>query len=359
MITYKVNNGVSINHANNRAFLKAMMAKGIVGVDNEVAPAITTPNINMPLGALNYIRPKAIEILTAPRVADEMSQAQKNGSWGDESVTIRFKEYKGATRPDDGLTSDVLQQKTNYQQVLRGVYYYATGWLSTDRQEAASGKVGDDYRADQADGAMRTLAIDRNAFFFSGVSYKGLNVPIYGLLNEPSLGAYKAVANNAAGDSTYWSNKEPEEIFNDIVAGVNQLYVQSNGIVQDELANGEIVLGVATGSLGNLDRANNYGKSARAMLKEAYGSKLKIVAVPQFNNADSSSDVFYIIFNMGGSVATLLNSYVEMAKAYPIFQKDSVVSQKISAATSGCIVQYPWAVVRYNGIGKTVIPAAD
>ena len=55
--------------------------------------------------------------------------------------------------------------------------------------------------------------------------------------------------------------------------------------------------------------------------------------------------------------AALLNSYVEMAKAYPIYQKDSVVSQKLSGATSGCIVQYPWAIVRYNGIGKTTIAA--
>lgn len=355
MSKYKVNNGVSINHASNRDFLKAMMSKGIIGVDNAAAPVITAPNINAPLGALNYIRPQAIEILTAPRVSDELASPQKNGTWGDESVTIKLKEYKGATRPDDGLTSDGLQQKTNYKPELRGIYYYTTGWMSNDRQEAASGAFAENYRADQAEGAMRTMAIDRNNFFFSGVSYKGLTVLVYGLLNEPSLPAYKTVLNNAEGNSTYWPNKAPEEIFNDIVAGVNQLYVQSNGIVQDELKNGEIILAVATGSVGNLDRANVYGKTARAMLKETYGDKLKIVAVPQFNNADSDSDVFYIIFNMGGSVATLLNSYVEMAKAYPIFQKDSVVSQKISAATSGCIVQYPWAVVRYNGIGKTVI----
>lgn len=61
MSKYKVNNGVSINHASNRDFLKAMMSKGIIGVDNAAAPVITAPNINAPLGALNYIRPQAIE----------------------------------------------------------------------------------------------------------------------------------------------------------------------------------------------------------------------------------------------------------------------------------------------------------
>ena len=48
--------------------------------------------------------------------------------------------------------------------------------------------------------------------------------------------------------------------------------------------------------------------------------------------------------------ATILNSYVEMARAYPIFQKDSVVSQKISAATSGCVVQVPMLITRVTGV---------
>lgn len=358
MSKFKVNNKKSIAHVSNRELLNALKAKSIISVDNAAAaPYISTPNINVPLGALNYIRPEAIEVLTAPRVSDKLSAPQKNGNWGDESVTIKVKEYTGKTSPDDGLTSDGLQQKTNYSTVMRGVYYYMTGWLSSDRLEAAAGGFAEDYRADQATGAMRTMAIDRNKFFFNGVSIKGLTLPIYGLLNEPSLKAYKTVKQNAAGNSTYWEDKAPEEIYNDIVEGINELFIQSNGIVQDELENGKIKISVASGSLGNLDRANQYKATARSMLKENYGGKLEIVAVPQFNNADSGSDVFYVEFDMEGNTPTLLNSYVEMVKAYPIFQKDSVVSQKLSGATSGCIVQYPWAIARFNGIGKTEIVA--
>lgn len=319
-------------------------------------PAVTAPNINVPLGALNYIRPKAIEVLTAPRVSDKIAAAQKNGSWGDNSVTIKVKEYKGATSPDDGLTSDSLLQSTNYTNVLRGVYYYQTGWQSTDLAEATAGAMAENYRADQAEGAMRTMAIDRNNFFFNGVSVKGSALKVEGFLNEETLLPYETVAQNEGGTSTYWVNKTPEEIHNDIVTAVNKLYIQSNGIVEDELANGKVKLCVATGSLGQLDRANSYGLTARTKLKETFGDKLEIISVPQLNNADSNSDCFYLIFD-GAGAPTLLNSYVEMAKAYPIYQKDSVVSQKISGATSGCIVQYPWAIVRYNGIGKTVIAA--
>ena len=355
MTKFKVNNAVSIAHTDNRDLLAAARAKGEIFVSNiTAAPMVTTPNINVPLGALNYIRPKAIEVLTAPRVSDTIARPEKNGRWGDKAVTIKLKEYLGTVSPDDGLTADGLEQKTNYSYVMRGVYYYMDSWLATDLEDATSAAMNENYRADQATGTLRTLAIARNDFFFTGVQTASGMSPIYGILNEPNLAAYETVASNGAETpSTYWINKTPEQIANDVVTAISQLYTQSNGIVEDELENGTIILAVAVGSIGQLDRTNMYGKSARAILKETYGNRLKIVAVPQFNNADSNSDVFYVIFQMNDGPATILNSYIELARAYPIFQKDSVVSQKISAATSGAVVQYPWAVVRYNGIGQT------
>lgn len=356
---FKVNNAKSIAHADNGVFFNALKAKGIVSVSNAtVSPLVTTPNINLPLGALQYIRPGAIEVLTAPRMSDRLARAEKNGKWGDMVVTVKLKEYTGKTSPDDGLYSDGLQVKTNYTTVNRGVYYYQTGWLATDMEEATVGAMQENYRADQAEGAMRTLAIDRNNFFFNGIATANGQTPIYGFLNDPELSAYTTVAGgDAAENPTYWTNKTPEQIANDIVAAVSQLIAQSQGVVEDELENGKIVVAVATGSIGQLDRNNSFGKSARAMLKETYGDKVEFIAVPQLNNADSDSDVFYATFQFTSGPATLINSYVEMAKAYPVYVRDSVVSQKISAATSGAIVQLPWAIVRYNGIGKTVIPA--
>lgn len=351
-MNFKVNNAKSIAHTSNADLLRYARAKQIIGVDN-AAPLVTAPNINVIAGALQYIRPKAIETLTAPRVSDKIARAEKFGKWGDRVVVIKQKEYTGKTSADDGMTSDGLQVKTNYNYVSRGVYYYTTGWLSTDLQEATTDGIQENYRADQAEAAMRTLAIDRNKFFFQGVSTADQAAPIYGLLNEPSLGAYITVAANGEGNSTYWSTKTPQAIYNDVVAAINQLYVQSNGIVEDELANGKIKIAIAAGSLGQLDRTNEFGVTARKLLKETFGDKVVFEAVPQLNSADSDSDCMYVIFDMEGEQSTLLNGYVEMARAYPLFTKDSVVSQKISGATAGAIVQYPWAIVRVNGLGQT------
>ena len=148
----------------------------------------------------------------------------------------------------------------------------------------------------------------------------------------------------------YWV-KAAEEIANDITTAYAKLNRQSKGLVSDGVQGGagKLVLAVAEASEPQLNRANSYGKTARAMLKETYGDKLEIVAIPEFDNADSSSDVFYLMYREGG-FDVAINSYVEMARAYPLFVKDSVVSQKISAATSGCIIQYPMFVVRYNAI---------
>ena len=111
MAKFKVNNEKPLSHTSNSEFYKAMKARGIIGVYNAAAPVITAPNINAPLGALNYIRPGAIEVLTAPRVADKLSDAQKNGKWGDRSTTIVVKEYTGATSPDDGWLMMVCKSR--------------------------------------------------------------------------------------------------------------------------------------------------------------------------------------------------------------------------------------------------------
>ena len=352
MFKVKANNNYPLAHSENADFLKAMMNKGIIGVQNAVAPNITTPNINAPLGALAYIKPKAIDILTAPKTSDRLAILEKNGVWGNKVVQVKVKELEGTTSADDGSAHNGLNTSVNYDVVSRGVYYYRGSWNSNDLEEATVGAMNENARADLANATMEALAIDRNKFFFYGVSEKGLSLPVEGLLNATGLSAYQTVASgSSATNPTYWVNKTAEEIYNDIVDAVAQLNVQSKGLSEEERSNGgKLVLAVASNTVSMIDRKNSYGKSARTMLNETYGDSLEIVEVPQFNVADSSSDVFYLIMRPAGK-DTIIHSYVEMARAYPLEVRSSEVYQKISAATSGCIVQYPVFVVRYNGIG--------
>lgn len=347
----KVNNNKSIADAENKELFTQVLNKGIIGAEGakvqNAAPWISTPNINAPFGSLAYIRPKAVEMLTAPLVADRLAAPEKNGNWGDRVVSIKIKEYAGSVSPDDGTSADVLRSETNYSNTTVGVHYYATWWYATDMAEATVGAFAENYRADQAESSMRALAIARNDLFFNGYKGAANETPINGLMNNPALDAYQTVTGGT------WAEKTPEAIANDITAAYSALNAKSAGIVSTgvESGRGKLVLAVSPASVGQLNRANSYGKTAASILRETYGDRLEVVSVPQFTNADSNSDVFYLIYREAG-FETLVNSYVEMARAYPVFTKDSTTSQKISAASSGAIVQYPMFVVRYNGISS-------
>lgn len=354
MTKMQVANSLPLSARENADFRKYAMSKGVIGVANAIAPNITTPNINAPLGALAYIRPKAIEVLTAPRTADKISVAEKNGVWGDKVVQIKIKEYEGTTSTDDGSAGDGKNVSVNYDFVTRGVYQYRADWNTNDLSEAQIGQMAENARADLANGAMETLAIDRNKFFFKGVTEKGLKSPVYGLLNDPALLAYQTVkSGSSTTNPTYWENKTPDEIYNDVIDAETLLAKQSAGKSEEAIADGaKVILAVATGSMSALYRTNSFGLTAMTKLKEKFGSALEIVGVPQFNSADSNSDVFYLIIKPADK-SVIINSYVEMARAYPIFQHSSEVSQKLAGATSGCVVQYPFLIARCNGIGQS------
>jgi len=350
---FKVNNEKPVFSAENKGFLAHMASKGIIGIEGfdrtslpryvsqNASPAITTPNLNLPLGALVYIKPKAVEILTAPRVADKLAMSQQNGKFGETAVNIKVREYKTAVSPDTGLADGGTKSEVNYQNVLRGVYYFRADWNTNDREEATFGGMLENARTDKVNASMLSINIASNNYFFNGVSWKGQTAPVYGLLNDPNLLPYQTVVGGT------WATKTPEAIYNDIVAAFNRLNLQANGIPMNE--GGRLTLGIAVGSIGQLDRTNSYGLSVYQKLKEAY-PRLEIVAVPQFTQADSNSDVFYLVYHSSMD-ATVIDSFVEKARAYPIFQRSSETSQKISSAVSGAIVQYPMFVVRYNGIG--------
>jgi hypothetical protein len=345
-----------VNHASNAALIRAFNARGFRLTENE-APMVSAPNVNMPLGALNYIRPQAVDALTAVQNADKIAQIVKNGKWADDSVTIKLKEYVGHTIPDDGRAHSGRKTKTNVSTVTRGVYRFRADWDSNDVKEAQWGAMAEDYRASQAEGSMRAIALDRNAFFFRGVDTHGSTLPIYGYLNDVALPAYIPVADGASGEAS-WADKTPAEIANDVIEGVNQANQTSGGQLERLMGAGQgtLIISIALGSYGRLDRSVDTGnnKTARMILKEMYGDKIEFVSVPEMNSADSDQDVFYVELRVKSAIAdTILNSCTELARAYPIEQRSSEVSQKISADTQGCIVQLPLFIARYSGIGAS------
>lgn len=348
MSKIQVFNNRSVADKSNKDYLAHMMNKKIIAVEN--AGGITPLNISAPLGALQFLKPQAVQVLTAPRTADEVSTPEQNGRFGDKAVTIKLREFLGRTSIDDGSAGDGINSSTNYTFATRGAYYFRADWMVRDIDETQAGNFGESLRADNINSAMEALAIERNRIFFEGVEAKTGELPVYGLLNAPELDNWRSLPKGKSG-ATYWDTKEPEEIFNDVVTIIAMLNKKSKGLVSQGLAQGgRLKLLISSVAYAYLAKSNAYGLNALALLQNTY-KNLDIVQVPQMERAYNKQDALYMIFT-GMSQPTIINSYVEMARFYPVFTRASETSQKISAASSGCIIQYPLFVERFGGVLK-------
>ena len=358
----KINNKVPLSHVDNRQAFRALNEKGILTIGsatekiamNNASPMISTPNINANLGVLNYIDKEAVEILVSPQTSDLISAPRKIGYWGMNSYTFNIKEHLGIVSPDDGSANDSKGSKTNISQVIRGCKYFCGYWGTNDLAKSQYSQMQVDIQADDVKSLMNGLAINRNNVFFTGVAetWNQNNVyPIYGLLNDPQLPSYKVVANNSAGNSTQWKNKTPNEISNDIcVYAWGDLVSKSKGLCK--LKKGKLKLVVSNSAYTYLNLTQAVGNSwiSAKMLVEQTLEGIEIINSPELDAGNNGSDVFYLIYEDSSYGDTVSNCFVEMARAYPVFQKDSETSQKISQGVMGCITKIPMFISRWTGI---------
>lgn len=370
MTAIKINNNQSLAHQDNREALKMFNQKGILTVGqagddnflkmNNTAPMITTPNINANLGVLNYIDPKAVEILTATMTADMIAKPQKIGYWGLNSYTFNVKEHMGIVSPDDGTANDTKRSTTNVSQVLRGCKAFAGYWGNNDLARSQYSQMKIDLQAEDVKSLMQALNINRNMVFFNGVAETfNTPLPVYGLINDPKLPSYKVVENNGIDDNnqptTSWKYKNPNQISNDVcVAAFGDLNTKSGGLVNTGFANrrGKLKLAVSNNALVYLNQMQNIGYSwvsARKLIEDNLPG-IEIIACPELDGINNNSDVFYLIYEEEAYGDTLANLYVEMARAYPIFTQHSEISQKISQLIAGCVVKVPMFITRWTGI---------
>lgn len=368
----KCNKNVSITHKDNREFLKTCNSKGIlsVGYGNDekllkisnTAPMVSTPNINANLGVLNYIDPVAIEILTAVQTADMIAKPRKIGFWGLNSYTYNIKERMGKVSPDDGSANDTIRSTSNVSQVLRGVKAFAGYWGNNDLARSQYSQMQIDLQAEDVHGLMQALAINRNMVFFNGVretwnTNNGISLPVYGFINDPKLPAYQIVKQNNQNNSTQWKDKTPNEISNDVcVYAYGNLNKKSGGIVNTGRSNGRgrLKLCLSNASLVYLDQMQTIGNSwvsARQLIENNLKG-IEIIACPELDGVNNNSDVFYLVYEEEAYGETMANVYVEMARAYKVFEKHSEISQKISQLIGGCVVKRPEFITRWTGINN-------
>lgn len=313
-----------------------------------IQPSVTTGSIAAPIQFLQNWLPGFVFIITAARKIDDLIGISTSGAWEDEEVVQGVLERLGTAVPYGDYTNVPLSSwNTNFERVTN--IRFEEGMQVGPEEEARAARMRVDTASMKREAAALALEIVRNAVGFYGFN-NGAN-RTYGILNAPGLPSYVSVATGASS-STLWSTKTFLEICKDIRSAIVSLRTNSQDTIDPETT--PITLAIATNCVDWLSTTSDFGISVRAWLKEAYPN-VRVVSAPQFNNANSNANVFYLFADRVQDQSTddgrtfiqnvpakfMMLGVQQLAKGY---------TEDYSNATSGVMLKRPYAVVRRTGI---------
>jgi hypothetical protein len=306
------------------------------------AALVTVPNAAVPAELLAYYDPRIIDIVTRPRKAREVFGEVQKGDWTTSHAKFKINELTGSTQPYSDYGQSGLAG-VNYNWLTRQQYVFQTLIEYGDLEEAVSSAAKIQLAADKQRAAAHVLDIDSNLFYLLGVA----GLEIYGILNSPDLPAAIAPINVGSGGPTIleWSDKNTQQIYNDVLALFEQLVSQADGWI-DQSSPLTLVLSPAAAVF--LGKATDYNVSVQDMLDKFF-SNLKIVTLPEMVTDLAGHSMMLIAGEMAGNPVAEL-AYSDKLRAGRVIPDVSSFRQKWTSTTYGCILYYPFAVATMNGI---------
>lgn len=312
-------------------------------------PTVTTGSVGTPVQFLQNWLPGFVFVITAARKIDDIVGIMTTGSWEDEQVVQGILERTGTSQVYGDYTNVPLSSwNTNFN--YRTVVRFEEGMRVGVLESARAGRLRVDDSGMKREAAAQALEIIRNTVGFVGFNNGDNNT--YGFLNDPGLGSYIPVPDNAAGTSSLWANKTFLEITNDLRLAVVQLRTQSQDTIDPEKV--DLTLVVATDSVDFLTTTSDFGISVRAWLEDAY-PRCRVVSAPQLNNANGNENVFYLFADSVQDMSTDGGlTFIQMVPAkfqvLGVQQLAKAYEEDFSNATAGVMCKRPYAVVRFTGI---------
>ena len=318
------------------------------GMDSLQNP-ITAGSTGTPVQFLQSWLPGFVHVATAPRQIDVLTGIATVGEWHDEEVVQGILEMTGKAVPyGDTTPVPLVGYNATYERrtIQRFEAGFAVGSLESARGAAARLDAANQKRAS----AMLALNIIRNDVGFFG--YNDGNSRTYGFLNDPSLPAYKTVAQGAAGD-TKWARKTYEEIINDLTVAFTQLVSQSKGIIN--AVNTPTTLALPAGHETLLNTANAFGMTVKKWLLDNYPN-CRIETAPQLSSVNGGVDAFYLYADevSGDSSDDDRRVWVQMVPAQfmalGVDPQGKRTVEDNTNATAGVMCKRPYAIYRASGI---------
>lgn len=323
-------------------------AASAYGMD-DVQGGVTVGSLGAPVQFLQAWLPGFVHVATAPRQIDVLVGIATVGEWHDEEVVQPILEMTGkAVQYGDTTPVPLVGYNLEYERrtIQRFEAGFAVGSLESARGAAARLDAANQKRAS----AMLALNIIRNDVGFYG--YNDGNSRTYGLLNDPSLPAYKTVAQGAAGE-TKWSRKTFEEITGDLINAFTQLVSQSKGIIN--AVNTPTTLAIPAGHETLLNTVNSFGMSVKKWLNDNYPN-CRIETAAQLTGANGGVDSFYLYADevMGDTSDDDRRVWVQAVPAQfmalGVDPQGKRTVEDNTNATAGVMCKRPYAVYRASGI---------
>ena len=165
----------------------------------------------------------------------------------------------------------------------------------------------------------------------------------YGILNQPNLPA-AIVAKQGAGNSSLWSQKTGQEIYEDIVDMMSDMAERGEGLVDQST---KYKLCVGPSSNAQLNKLNTLGtESVLALIKRNFPN-LEVVVAPEYD--DTTKKIQLIALDVEGT-PTGECAFSEKLIAGRVVPGLSHFAQKFMAGVYGAVIYRPVFVSTMTGI---------
>jgi hypothetical protein len=321
----------------------------------DAAGTLTTdPNAAIPAMLTTAIDPDVIRVVFAPlQMAEIMGGERKAGDWLEETRIFPVVEETGEVSSyDDYSNNGRAGVNWNYPQFQS--YLYQTIIAYGERETERAGLMRINYVGEVTGAASGLLNRFGNVAYAFGI----VGLQNYGLINNPYLSAYLSPATKAWGGTTWFNSGSPaataNEVYNDILAVVEQIINQTNGAVEMDTP---MTLALSPQSALAMKFANSFGVSVASLLKDGFPN-MKVKSAPQYGQKTSTNsqgysaigNAFQIIVDKIDNQKVAYPAFNEKLRAHKLIPELSAWKQKMTSGVWGTVLRMPIGVAGMLGV---------
>lgn len=307
--------------------------------------SVTDPNAAIPALLTTAIDPEVIRVVFAPlQIAKALGGEVQKGNWLSDTEIFPIVEQTGEVSSyDDFSNNGRAGINFNYPQFQS--YLFQTFISYGEREVERVGLMRINYVGELTASASGLLNRFGNLAYAFGIS----GLQNYGILNNPYLAAYLTPAVKAWGGTTWFNAGSPaataNEVYNDILAIVEQIITQTNGAVD---MNADMALLLSPQSQLAMKFANSFGVTVAGLLKEGFPN-MEVIPVPQYGQQTSSNtqgystvgNVVQVVVRKIDNQRTAYPAYNEKLRQHKLIPEPSSWKQKMTSGVWGTILRLP------------------